>query len=178
MNRTIPWIASALLFTATFSQARSIRAANEPRAALRQTEADALKAASDAEDLERARQNILTNETDMEFLMQIDDDIHRLGKDVAHLESEQASLTPWEREALMKAVPLLRDAASNADQAVLFLKGNVAPTWTSKAFQSNTEKIQAGFAQAAKLLRNYLKLEDTAGREEQLRQNLGLKSGS
>jgi len=178
MQRILSSIASAVLFTASLSQARNNHVASDPRAALRQIEADASGAAVVADELDQPNHNFLSKATDMEFLMQIGDDINRMGKEIQRLESEQAVLTPWERDALTKAVPLLRDAAENTDHAVNLLKGTITSVWAAKVYRSDTEKIEKDFAQTAKLLRNYLKLEDATGKEERLRQSLGLEGGS
>jgi chromosome segregation ATPase len=187
MHRTFLCIASAMLFTAAFSQARSAGATEgatvlikDGRATLRQIEAKAADAASEAGKLEQAsRAASLSWQTHSDFLGEISEDINRMGKEIDHLEFEQESLAPWEREALVKAAPLLKDAASNTDQAIGFLKGNITSLWwASETYRGYAEKIDEDCAQAAKLLRDYLQLDQAAEKEKQLRHRLGLESGS
>ena len=77
-----------------------------------------------------------------------------------------------------KALPLLSDAASSTDQAIDFLKGNMAHLWASGVYQSRAGKIEEDCSQAAKLLRSYLQLDQAGKKEKQVRQSLRLGSGS
>lgn len=176
MRRSILYIASAMLFTAAGSRGQSATAV-DGRAALREIEAKAASAASEADMLERASRDVrLSWETHRALLNRIRDDINLVGKQIGDLDSERESLAPREREALTTVLPLLADAAGNTNQAIDFLNGNLAHLWATGSEGTRAGKIEEDCSQAAKLLRGYLELD--RAEQKQTHQGLRLESGS
>jgi hypothetical protein len=114
----------------------------------------------------------------MDPLGQIEDldtmkiDINSIGKDLQALDAERDSLAAWETKALDQVLPLMQDAARNAQKATLIYNSDRQRLWATP-YLDDTERVSRDTEKVATLLHDYLKLEKTQAKELQIEQDLG-----
>lgn len=113
----------------------------------------------------------LSSDAHLSPLWTMKSDINTMGKEIATLEAERDSLQPWEQQALDKVVPLLKEAASNTEEAIQFFNNNHNFLW-SPEYRGYAEKVKQDSAQISKTLKNYLRYEKVQNQEEQLRNTI------
>lgn len=111
-------------------------------------------------------------EAHLDGLQTLRTDINKIGDELRTLEAERSSLAPWEAKALDEVLPLLHDAAVNADQAIQTYNSERAHLFAS-SYMEDTEKISQDTNKAATLLRDSLKLAKTREKESKLEESLG-----
>lgn len=185
MYRSMLSITMMMLITASFSQASSKQGGastplvNQARETLGDIGRTAATVAREAEEVEQmSHDNRLGWQSHAAYLNRIKEDMNQIGREVAQLESEQESLAPWEREALVRTVPVLKDAAENTDRAIQFLNGNLTNVWVSGTYAGYTQKIIKDSEQVEKTLHYFAKLDKATRQEKQSRERLSMESGS
>jgi hypothetical protein len=162
MQRSSVYIASAILLTSlAHGQATSDEVVPKPPTDVRSTlhevealasgatfEADALAGDPCFFDLSRI--------THADFLTTMEDSLLDAEEQLQILEFEQASLTPWERVAIAKVEPLLKDAESKIELAMHYVETNQDPS-TFKTYRGYARTIFQDCTKAADLLEIYLK---------------------
>ena len=111
-------------------------------------------------------------ESHLEGLAVMREDINRIGSELQSLDAMRASLSPWEVKALDQTLPLMHDAADNAEKAIQTFNSDRQRLWAT-AYVDDTAQVYKDTDQVASLLRDYLKLANTRDREERLQHNLG-----
>lgn len=104
-------------------------------------------------------------------------DINRIGSELQTLEAERSSLSPWEDKALDRILPLMHDAAENAEKAIQAYTSDEARLWAS-SYVDDTARIFKDSDEVATLVRDYLKLAKTREKERRMEQSLGDVAGS
>jgi hypothetical protein len=115
-------------------------------------------------------------ESHLEGLAVLRDDVNNIGGELRSLEAERGSLSEWEAKALDQIMPLMQDAADNAEQAIQTYNSGRQHLW-STSYPDETARIFKDTDQVAALLRNYLRLANTREKEQRLEHRLGEASG-
>ena len=100
------------------------------------------------------------------------EDINRIGSELQSLDTMRDSLSPWEVKALDQTLPLMHDAADNAEKAIQTFNSDRPRLWAS-SYVDDTAQVSKDTDQVASILRDYLKLAKTRDREERLQRSLG-----
>ncbi|MEO8658182.1 MAG: hypothetical protein ABI693_06915 [Bryobacteraceae bacterium] len=151
----------------------SITAAHEARETLGELKGLASKAAGNAYQLEiYIRDARLGRDSQMFPLVSLKEDVNKMGKDMASLEARRDSLDPWEQQAIDKVLPLLREAAANAERATVYFNENGTHLWGPE-YRSSLDKAYRDSDQIANTLKNYLKFEKAHEQEEHLEATIG-----
>jgi hypothetical protein len=108
----------------------------------------------------------------LEGLALVREDINRIGNELQSLDAMRSSLSPWEVKALDQALPLMHDAADNAEKAIQTFNSDRLRLWAS-AYVDDTAQVSKDTDQVASILRDYLRLAKTRDREERLQHSLG-----
>jgi hypothetical protein len=146
---------------------------------LRQIERVSANAATEAEREEQMSQSLtMTVESHAASLNQIRDDLNRIGREVKKLEAEQQSLAPWQREALMRTVPLLKDAAEKTNHAIRFLNENMNDPWAKGTLHEDARQIAQDCHDVKHTLQSFMKLDNATRQEKDAREHLAIQSGS
>ncbi len=166
----------ALAPQAVAKTATSVSVAQEARETFKQLKSAATSASAEAERLEMLGLNPeISPESHVVPLMDLRRDVNTMGKRIASLEAQRDSLEPWEKEAVDKVLPLLKDAADNTQNAIEYFNGNRAHLWTAEHlnYTANVERDSDGIA---KTLKTYLQYKDVREAELQLESTVGAGS--
>jgi len=99
-------------------------------------------------------------------------DINRIGRDLAVLEAERDSLTECEVKALDLVLPLMREAAADAQNAIALFNSGRSHLWATK-YVADTAGISKDAHQAAEILHDSLQLQRTQEKVSQMEHDLG-----
>jgi hypothetical protein len=111
-------------------------------------------------------------EAQLDGLDEIKTDINKIGGELQSLEAERDSLSTWEGKALDQILPLMHDAADNAEKAIQTYTSDRQRLWAT-SYADDTARIYKDADHVATLLRNYLKLAKTREKESRIEQSLG-----
>lgn len=165
----------SLFAIATPTFAKSLTAgdaAGNPRLMLEEMHSIAANTSSEAEHLRMDASNAaLSSDSHLSPLWTLKTDINTMGKEIATLEAERDTLQPWEQQAIGKVEPLLKEAATNTEEAIEFFNNNHNFLW-SPQYRAYAERVKKDSDQIAKTLKNYLKYEKVQNQEEQLRNTI------
>lgn len=159
--------------TPTFAKPAPAADSNgSPRLMLEELRSVAANTADEADHLRMdANNSALSSDSHLSPLWTLKQDINTMGKEIATLEAERDTLQPWEQQAVDKVQPLLKEAATNAEEAIEYFNNNHNFLW-SPEYRGYAEKVKKDSAQIAKTLKNYLKYEKVQKEEEQLRDTI------
>jgi len=115
-------------------------------------------------------------ESHLEGLTVLREDINRIGSELQSLDTMRDALSAWEVKALDQTLPLMHQAADNAEKAIQTYNSD-RPWWWATSYVDDTAQVFKDTDQVASILRDYLKLAKTREREERLEHNLGEASG-
>jgi len=115
-------------------------------------------------------------ESHFEGLTVIREDINRIGSELQSLDAIRDSLSPWEAKALDQTLPLMHDAADNAEQAIQTFNSGRQHLWAT-AYVGDTAQISKDADKVSSILRGYLKLAKTRDQEGRLERSLGEAPG-
>ena len=175
------FVLSAMVFTVTPSRAQArvrITIADEARRTLEDLRVSAAAIEHDADQLARfASDPQVSVESHSQNLMDIKEEINKMGREMAVLDAEHDALPEWEQQAVSKALPLLKDSAANAESALEYLNANKSHLWT-ETYRGYADQVRQDSEQVAKTLTDYLKLARLEGQERRLQDNLGTAGGN
>jgi hypothetical protein len=155
-----------------------ITIAEEARQTLEDLRDSSAAIANEADQLGRfASDPRVSVESHSQRLMDIRDGINRMGREIAILDAEHEALPAWEQQAVLKALPLLKDCAANAESALEYLNTNKDHLWT-EAYRSYTDRILQDSEHTSKTLASYLKLAKLEGQERHLEDSLATTTGN
>lgn len=163
MQRYYLYIASAMLLTtsASYGQNMSEGSGGKPlkdvRSMLKEVEGLASGASFEADSVASDSRFLdLSKSSHADFLRTIEDSLHDADVQLKILEFEQAALTPWERQAIAKVEPILKDAESNTELAMRYVDANSDPL-AYKTYRTYTRSILQDCTKAAGILERFLK---------------------
>ena len=140
--------------------------ADQAKTTLGQIEESAASAADEAYPLQQIGTG-LSPDSHQVYLMELKDDINRMGREISSLNAESGSLAPWEKQAIDKVEPLLRETAGNVQKAIEDFNQNRNDLWRADYRNSLADARQES-AQIAKSLKDYLKYAKAHDQEQQL----------
>lgn len=128
-NRTRSMIGALVAVTLTLGfapqlQAAQSRANAEVTGLLDQAAVEAAQLSRDADEMESLLHSDVSWQTHADMLNRIADHVNELGKIVAKLNSTYESGSEWQRQAVDRILPLLRELASNTTAAINHLNSN------------------------------------------------------
>jgi hypothetical protein len=147
-------IASLIAFApqASAKPASSVTVAQEAQDTLKEMKGIAATAAGEASRLEKLSENsVIDSEVHRDALWSLRRDVNTMGQEIAGLEARRESLEPWEREAVDKVLPLLKEAAASTQSAIEYYNENRNRLW-SPEYRALTEKISHDSDQIARTL--------------------------
>ena len=162
-------MASALLIAISVPLAQA-SPKKDPGATLQDLEQSAFDAARQADSLSVAYD--LSWETHSGYLNSLRDDINRMGRDLRSLDDRFDSLVPWQKQAVNKVEPMLKDAAANTGHAIDFLNEHRYELWSGDYHGYITSLFDES-RQIADTLKDYLKYAKAHNQEQQLKETLG-----
>jgi len=115
-------------------------------------------------------------ESHLEGLTVMREDINRIGSELQSLDTMRDALSAWEVKALDQTLPLMHQAADNAEKAIQTFNSDRPWLWAS-SYVDDTAQVFKETDQVASILRDYLKLAKTREKEERLEHSLGQASG-
>jgi hypothetical protein len=176
MNRIYSVATSAALLLCSVAPASGARKpdppATEAKGLLQQIDEWSADVAESAFRLNALARDERDPESHLEGLAVVREDINQIGSELQSLEAMRTSLSPWEAKALDQALPLMHDAADNAEKAIQTFNSDRQRLWAT-AYVDDTAQVSKDTDQVASILRDYLKLAKTRDREERLQQSLG-----
>jgi uncharacterized protein Yka (UPF0111/DUF47 family) len=169
------WLAAALVgFVMLPLSAPCFAAAQEnPEVTtlLNQARDEAAVLSRDADEMEALTRTAASWETHADTLHRIKEDVNKLAKTTEKLVSARGSASPWQRQAIDRMVPLMRDLASNTTAAINHLNQNrlrpTTPDYT-EYLKDNDETAH----QLADTLSNFVQYGQTRAKMEKLEQRL------
>lgn len=177
MNRIGFWAAvSAALLALPLVEAHAGNpaSAKEGRQTLDDLHGLAIQVENDADQLRSiARNPQLDVALHAEKLGELKEEINRMGRDMKALSAEESALPPWEREAIDRTLPLLKDSASNAERAIAYLNANQTHAWAGTQYRDYAERIYDDSRSMARTLGDYLKMARLRREERQLNETMG-----
>ena len=115
-------------------------------------------------------------ESHLEGLTTMREDINRIGSELQSLDTMRDALSAWEVKALDQTLPLMHEAADNAEKAIQTYNSDRQQLWAT-SYVDDTAQVFKDTDQVASMLRDYLKLAKTREKEERLEHSLGEASG-
>jgi DNA repair exonuclease SbcCD ATPase subunit len=174
MKLTKTSLSSALAFVSSLSilQAAPAHAGVTPAQEATKTISELQEQASKlADHSDELRQLIGNNQSSWQSqLLQLDtlkDEINRMGRELQALESERDSLSPWQVQAIDRAHPLLKEAATNTEQAIDYFNDNKGHLWTPE-YRGYIKSVWTDSDQISHTLKNSVTLAKTHDREQRL----------
>ena len=168
MTKTEFSIASALLIAISLPLAQAANK-KDPGATIQDLEQSAFDAELRADSLSVAYN--LSWQTHSTYLNALRDDINRMGRDLRSLDDRFDSLAPWQKKAVNKVEPMLKDAAANTDHAVDFFNEHRNELW-SEDYRGYITSLFDESRQIADTLKDYLKYAKAHNQEQQLKEIL------
>ena len=180
MNRTYSVAASTALMLWSVAPALAAQKpespATEAKVMFQQIDEWSADVADSAFRLNELAQSDRDPESHLEGLAVLREDINLIGSELQSLDNMRDSLSPWEAKALDKTLPLMREAADNAEKAIQTYNSDRQRLWAT-SYVDDTAHVFKDTDQVASILRDYLKLAKTREREERLQRSLGGASG-
>lgn len=162
--------ASAIL---TLAFCATVYAESGPIETLKDLRATANAAAQQAGDLKNFDANSMISRTSQASeLTAIKEQVNRMGRQAAQLESEYGSLPNWEQHAIDEVMPMIRDAANNTEQAIRYCRNRGIGFWTTQN-RTYADHIAADTATIAGTLGHFLNLNQIRHEESRLTAELG-----
>jgi len=172
-SSTVFFIAACLPISQAAAKQDRITMSDEARETINDLRQQAASAAEQADEL---RQLTLhpSNDPDSNIprLDAIKDEINAMGKEMQALENERESLAGWERQAVDKTEPLLREMASTTTKALEYYNENRTHLWTDD-YRHLADKILDDADQVSHTLRDYLAYAKASEKERKLSHTLG-----
>ena len=178
MNRIYCLTASAVLMLGSLTLAHAApkpkneSPSTEARVILEQIDASSASIADTAFRLGALVKDNRDPEAQLDGLDEIKTDINKVGSELQSLAAERDSLSAWEGKALDQILPLMHDAADNAEKAIQTYTSDRQRLWAT-SYVDDTARIYKDADQVATLLRDYLKLAKTREKESRIEQSLG-----
>jgi hypothetical protein len=176
MNPIYSVVAAAALIlwpVATVSGARRPDSpATEAKGMFQQIDGWSAEVAESAFRLNELAKDNRDSESHLEGLAILREDINRIGSELQSLDAMRASLSPWEVKALDQTMPLMHEAAENAEKAIQTFNSDRARLFAT-GYVDDTAQVYKDADQVASILRDYVKLANTRDREEHLEHSLG-----
>ncbi|MCW5977590.1 MAG: hypothetical protein KIT09_05915 [Bryobacteraceae bacterium] len=142
--------------------------AESARRTLQEIETLARSSSYDADVLTRMIENpSSSSDSQMSQLMNRKTEINKMGNDLAMLENERDTPTPWEREAVDKVHPLLKEAAEDTSNAIRHFDENRNFLW-ARQYRNNAKGVAHDSQRIASTLGDYLKYEKLRDREARI----------
>lgn len=176
MTRTLLSLATVMLSTVSFSQARSVDGRTlviqGARATLSNIEATAASVARQADELSQPGATARVGwQVQAMSLNRMRDDLNYIGRNLRALEAEQGTLATWEQRALVETAPILKDAANHLAAAIHQLNQNQLAPWHTD-ISSLTAQVERDSQRVEKTIHAFLKLDKTRRVEERTQNEL------
>jgi hypothetical protein len=185
--RTLPngtlGLAAAVLatFLLLLFSSRAVSAASpheeNPEVSRLLTEArdEAAVLAKDADEMEALTRSDVSWQSHAVMLETIKDHVNNLGKTMAKLNEQRDSASDWQKQAIDRAMPLMKDLAANTTGAINHLKENkLRPTAGSypEYLKENAETAQ----ELSNMISSFVRYGQTRAKLEKLEQRLEVAS--
>ncbi|MCC6392992.1 MAG: hypothetical protein IT167_20505 [Bryobacterales bacterium] len=83
--------------------------------------------------------------------------VNEMGREIGILNAERKALPRWERNAIVRTIPLLKDTAAQTTHALDWFNRNKADLWAS-AYDGYAYRLRDDSARMTQVLGDYLKL--------------------
>jgi hypothetical protein len=181
-NRTLGLAAAVLAtFLLLLFSSRAVSAASpheeNPEVSRLLTEArdEAAVLAKDADEMDGLTRSDVSWQTHAAMLETIKDHVNNLGKTMAKLNEERDSASDWQKQAIDRAMPLMKDLAANTTAAINHLNENkLRPTAGSypEYLKENTETAQ----ELSSMISNFVRYGETRSKLDKLEHRLEVAS--
>ena len=180
-NRTLGLAAAVLAtFLLLLFSSRAVSAASNeenPEVSRLLTEArdEAAVLAKDADEMEALTRSDVSWQTHAAKLEDIKDHVNNLGKTMAKLNEKRDSASDWQKQAIDRAMPLMKDLAANTTAAINHLNENkLRPTAGSypEYLKENTETAQ----ELSSMISNFVRYGETRSKLDKLEHRLEVAS--
>jgi len=125
----------------------------------------------DADDMEALTRSKVSWESHALTLARIKDDVNGLAKITEKLVAQRDSASPWQRQAIDRMLPLMRDLATNTTAAINHLNQNRTMPTTPDYVEYLKENDETAH-QLADTISNFVQYGQTRAKMEQLEQKL------
>ncbi len=125
----------------------------------------------DADDMESLTRSDVSWQTHADMLNTIKEHVNDLGRIMEKLNAERDSASDWQKQAIDRAMPLLKDLAANTTAAINHLNENqLRPTSGSytEYLKENTETAH----ELSDMISSFVRYGDTRAKLDKLEQNL------
>jgi len=180
MTRISFSVAAAILIAMPLSpaQAGTITVTDEARTKIQDLDARAAALAVAADQFTMIVRNTqLAPTSHLEQLIAIREDVNAMGREIATLNGEHEALPPWEQRTIARTLPLLKDAAANAEKAIEFFNANRVHLWAGAEYRHYADQICKDSEQMQKELAENLELARLQNKEHHLKGTLDTESG-
>jgi hypothetical protein len=129
----------------------------------------------DADEMEALTRSDVSWQTHADRLNTIKEDVNDLARTVEQLNASRASASEWQKQAIDRAMPLMKELAANTTAAINHLNENkIRPTSGSytEYLKENAETAH----QLSDMISSFVRYGDTRARLEKLEQRLEIAS--
>lgn len=174
MNKKRIPVTSAIVIALSLSVAqvatpksRSITVPEEARQTLKEIRMTSIGAEEEADQLRLCIENTtMSPDSHLTRLLALKDEVNKMGQDISRLETERESLAPWERQAVDKILPLLKETAASTESAIEYFNDNRSHLWTP-VYRSYADRIWSDTERVDKTLKDYLKYAKAYDQEQE-----------
>ena len=172
MNRSYLLTAAAAVPMLLVLSAANAAPAPPARTALEQIERLSASVSDAAFRLQAKAESQMDADSHRDDLETVRTDINRIGVDLQALDRQRASLTEWEAKALDQALPLMQEAAFNAEAAMRAYSTGRTHLWAT-SYPREMAKISEDTEKVKDLVGGYLKLASVRQEEQRLEVKVG-----
>jgi hypothetical protein len=186
MRRFVVIAASAVLMTSSIGVAYaapssmngSAREAKEVRATLALMDQQIASVSDEAFKMNHA---VYRDYDDPEFqsdeLTQVGETVNKVGRELAAIEAERASIPQWEAAAVDQVLPIMHNVAAESTQAIRTFDAGQDALFAN-GYAAETNDISSDALKAAQLLHHDIELGQTQAKEARLTASLGQNATS
>jgi hypothetical protein len=130
----------------------------------------------DADEMESLTRSDVSWQTHASMLETMKEDVNEIGKIVHKLEASRDSASPWQRQAIERMVPLMKDLAANTNAAINHLNQERSRP-TSGEYADYLRQNAQTARELSDMISSFVQYDQTRAKLNKLEQRLELSNG-
>jgi hypothetical protein len=168
---------SGLVALSTAAKAADAVESDQVSRALSDVKLQAFQLKADADEMETFTRSAVTWEAHVEAINKIKDDVNKMGRLLANLQSSRTNAAAWQRTAIDRISPVAKELTSNTSAAIEHLNKNPRNLNTA-AYQTYLEAIADSASNLAATITDFVDYGKTKQRLDRLTAKLELPAGA
>ena len=164
-------IACSLLSAQAAPKLKSAASTTDARAILENADSLSNEMANAADRLAISAKSRDYTEMQLNALDVLRSDINRIGQDLSMIQTKAETLPPWESRAVDEVLPLMKEIATNTEEAIQNFNANRNHLWAT-AFPEETAQVYRESERVKEILDGNLKLAAALEEERRLKSAL------